>query len=189
MMTATASAQDTIQEGSIFFGADLTNTVDLATGGAPVGWTVANNSIDGLTGFNHSLTPDVAVTTITGLIPNYVYDVAAVYTNLSFFNTNFSAGTDPGALVQAPVDTSSVTPLTGFDVGTGDAYDLAIGTAITNEAGELQVFVDDGTENNQASFFFSYAGITALAVGPAATAIPEPSSLACLLYTSPSPRD
>ncbi|MBK1831108.1 PEP-CTERM sorting domain-containing protein [Verrucomicrobiaceae bacterium R5-34] len=177
-MTAGTASAITLAEAGTFIDANTGNTVDLSTGGAVTDhyWSISTTTINSTTGFNHSLIPDVAVTTVTNLIPNQSYNVGVIYTNLYYFNTNFSAGLTPTALTQAPVtnptDTGSV--FTDLDITSGvTAYYLSLGEATANSAGELQVFADDGTGNNQSSYYFSYAGVTLQAV-------PEPSSLALL---------
>ena len=178
MMWAGTTNADTLV--GTYFSADDTNTSVVATGGTPAsgGWATSASTIGGDAGYNHSLVPDVLVTTVSNLTPGDEYDVAIVYSNLSFFATNIAAGLTPTSLIDAPIDNDNVVDgaLTDITVSTGDAYDFNFGRQTVDANGDLNVFVDDSAGNNQSSFFFGYHGITFQLV----EAVPEPNSMALI---------
>jgi len=181
MMTATVSAQDTLQ-GTLVL-ATTANTVVVSDGTSPLdsGWTVAQSTTVLGTGFNHSLAPQEIVTTLaTGLNPGDVYNIAGVYTNLGFFtNDNLAFGHASGALTDVPGSHADVVDGTLGVFGSPNAYDLNIGEQEVASDGTLSLFIDDAAGSASASFFLGYKGGTFDFVR-AATSVPEPSSLAVL---------
>lgn len=184
-MAAGTAAADTL-EGT-YFDANDSNTVVVATGGIPTsgGWsdTDSTSTVNGNTGYTHSLFPSLLQTTIGGFNPGDVYNVGFVYANTSFFNTNLAAGFTADSLVSAPVSNADVVGGALTDVTLGSsfgltAYDLNLGPQTVDAFGNLTLFVDDSPLNNQTGGNLAYHGVTADFVS--AAAVPEPSSLALL---------
>ncbi|QDS99282.1 PEP-CTERM sorting domain-containing protein [Adhaeretor mobilis] len=180
LMTAGTATADTIQ-GTIY--AANGNSATLG-GDTPAvgGWSASADTLAGTPGgYNHPANPnfptDTLVTTIGSLTAGDKYEVAVLYSNFSFFNTNFSVGLSAGSLTDVPVSNAGVVDGAITDgpggISPRSLYDFNLGEVTVDSNGEISVFVAEGVENGQFSQWFGYHAVTLLAV-------PEPSSLSLL---------
>ena len=153
-----AQAQDMI-EGT-YVPATESNTSVVGGGVILATWNDSAETVNGELGFNPTFAASTLVTSVSGLNPGDVYNVAAVYTNLTFFmNTNIAAGLTPDNLITVPTpNPDELTDLTSSRQGVG-VYDINLGPQTVDEDGNLNVFVSDG-DTDFAGFFLAYHGIT-----------------------------
>ena len=153
-----AQAQDMI-EGT-YVPATESNTSVVGGGDILDSWNESAETVNGELGFNPTFAASTLATSVSGLNPGDVYNVAAVYTNLTFFtNTNIAAGLTPDNLITVPTpNPDELTDLTSSNASVG-VYDINLGPQTVDADGNLNVFVSDGG-TNFAGFFLAYHGIT-----------------------------